>query len=65
MCGLDLLVVLAVVAVIWYVVQGRPAGVAGPSAPGRDRALDVARERYARGEISKDELDEIARTLRS
>ncbi len=29
----------------------------------RESALDIAKKRYARGEISKDELDEIKRNL--
>lgn len=35
----------------------------GGGYPQRDPAVDVARERYARGEITKEQLDEIMRTL--
>lgn len=46
-----------VLAIRWLVTPGR-----GPSA---DRALDILRERYARGEINKDEFDAKRRDLGS
>ncbi len=33
--------------------------------PGSDRALEIARERYARGEISLEEFENLKRNLRS
>ncbi|RJQ55945.1 MAG: SHOCT domain-containing protein [Actinobacteria bacterium] len=57
-----LIVVGGVLLVIWLVRQSsqRP----GPSMGGADRALVIARERYAKGEISKEEFDKIERDLR-
>jgi putative membrane protein len=45
-----------VLAIRWLVVQGR--------AGGGDRALDILRERYARGEIDREELETRTRDLR-
>lgn len=44
-------------------MAGPPVPPGGAAMPGADPATAVARERYARGEITKDELDEIIRTL--
>jgi putative membrane protein len=44
-----------IVAIRWVVAQGRP----GPG----DRALDILRERYARGEIDKQEFEAKSRDL--
>jgi putative membrane protein len=56
-----------VLLVIWAVrTWGGPSHHAAqpPSAtPPRDPACDIARERYARGEITKEQYDEICRTL--
>ena len=50
------LVIVALVAGIrWLVGQGRQ--------PGRDHALDILRERYAKGEVSKEEFDAKKRDL--
>lgn len=40
-----------------------PGGQPTPGVPAADPALTIARERYAKGEITKEELDEILRTL--
>lgn len=57
--------VLVIVGGIWLVVsllrQGRPAEV-GPG-PGRERPLDILRERYARGEITREQFEEMRRDL--
>lgn len=39
----------------WLVAQGR--------APGKDTALEILRERYARGEINRDEFEARKRDL--
>ncbi len=48
------LLLLAVAAVAWFVrPTARPDGA--PPAESRSRSLDVLEERYARGEINRDE----------
>ena len=54
------LVILIVLAVRWM-SAGSPRGGDGP-APG-NRALDILEERYARGEIDKEEFEERRRLL--
>ncbi len=50
------LVIVAVVAAIrWLIGQGRE--------PRRDQALEILRERYAKGEMSKEEFDAKKRDL--
>jgi len=57
-----LLVLAVIVLVVWQVLRGREPGVGGA---GEDRAENVLRERYARGEIDEEEyrrkLDELRR----
>jgi putative membrane protein len=56
MLTLWVLVIVALVAGIrWLVTQGRE--------PRSDAALDILRQRYARGEINKDEFDAKKRDL--
>ena len=55
------LVIAGVVTlVVWLVRQGQ--GQRGPVG-GEDRALATLRERYARGEITQDEFEQMRRTL--
>jgi putative membrane protein len=54
------LVIVALVAAIrWLVHQGGDSG----REPRRDSALEILRERYARGEIGKEEFDAKKRDL--
>jgi uncharacterized membrane protein len=71
MMGLfGLMVLLGFVLIVVWLVRalgtGPDQGGSQASAPGAasDPAVATARERYARGEISKEELEEILRTLR-
>jgi len=52
------LIVLGIVVLVKWLVGGK-----GDSRTGGDRALDILRERYARGEIDKDEFDTRRRDL--
>jgi putative membrane protein len=57
-----LLVIAGIVLlVIWLFRQGTPAA-AGPGGSSA-RALDILRERYARGEISRDEYEQMRRDI--
>lgn len=56
-----LVIVGLVLAIRWLLVQGREPG--GGHERGPDRALDVLRERYARGEIGKEEFEAKKRDL--
>ncbi len=75
---LFLLFVIAVIALIIWALRawsrsgghigsvggpGTPSGPAGPI--GANRALDILKERYARGEITKDQYDQMRRDLES
>ncbi len=52
-----------VLLVVWLVRQSsRPTG-APPMMGGGDRALEIARERYAKGEITKDEYERMRKDL--
>lgn len=61
--GLGMLVFwgVLIVALVLLVraVAGRPA-----AAPKEDRALDLLRERYARGELTREQFEEMRDTLR-
>ncbi len=46
--------------VIWLIVRLTRSG---PTPSQRGNALDIARERYARGEITKEEFDQIKKDL--
>ena len=51
------LVGVAIVIAVRWLAAGRASGA------GSDRALDILRERFARGEIAKEEFDERKRDL--
>jgi putative membrane protein len=57
-----LAILIAIVAgVVWFIRQGTLGG--SGSASHRDQAIEVLRERYARGEISKEEFDRMRQDL--
>lgn len=51
--------IVGVVLLVGWLLRGAPAGDGG----GRDRALAILKERYARGEIDKTEFEERRRDL--
>lgn len=53
-----LLLVALVVLIVWGVKQ-----VIGRSAGDGKKALDIAKERYARGEITKEEFEQLKKDL--
>jgi putative membrane protein len=57
--GMALFWIVLLVAIAAAVVSfsRRPAGPSG------DRSLDIVRERYARGEITREQFDELKRDL--
>jgi putative membrane protein len=63
-----LLIAGIVLVVVWLVRgpsgTGHPAGtMPPPSAPGHDEAVAIARRRFASGEITKEQYDELMRCL--
>lgn len=58
------LVIAGVIAlVMWLLRGGVPAASSGAAGP-QNRALDILKERYARGEITRDEYEAMLRDLR-
>lgn len=55
-------VLLVVLGVVWIVGGTRPAG-RSPQSSGEDSAMRILRERYARGEIGREEFESRRREL--
>lgn len=51
-----------VLLILWIVRQERPA--TSGSRAGGERALDILRERYARGELTREEYEQMRQDLR-
>jgi len=52
--------------VLWMVFgrgRNRPCGPAGATIPESESPVEIAKRRYARGEISKEEFEEIKRNI--
>ena len=54
-----------IIALIVWGITRLTRGGGSPSGGKKSEAFDIARERYARGEISKEEFDQIKRDLTS
>ncbi|GAB4282980.1 MAG: hypothetical protein Kow0080_36960 [Candidatus Promineifilaceae bacterium] len=64
--GFGLLIPLLVIGTIVYALGWRPQGQNSGFVLSSSRsALDIAKERYARGEISKEEFEQIRQDLNS
>jgi len=54
----------AVIAlIVWGIMKLAGRGGSKPGAQGRPDPLDIARERYARGEISREEFEQLKKDL--
>jgi len=54
--------IVVLIAIIWPIVQRYNRGNNVPGEPGKS-ALDILKERYAKGEINKDEFEERKKDL--
>lgn len=54
---------LVVFLIVWGV--RRLSGNSGTTGPGSNTAMDIARERYARGEITREQFEQLKRDLKS
>jgi len=58
-----LILVVGIAIALWRTIGGGRAGSVREDAPARESALEVAQRRYARGEISRAEYEEIRTVL--
>jgi len=64
--GFGLLIPLLVIGAIVYALGWRPQGQNNGFAPSSSRsALEIAKERYAGGELSKEEFEQLRHDLNS
>ena len=52
-----------VLLIVWVVKQLTPGGTGTAAPPSTNNALDILKERFAKGEISKDEFTEMKKEL--
>ncbi|RJQ55952.1 MAG: hypothetical protein C4521_01130 [Actinobacteria bacterium] len=55
---------IALIILLVWLASGGKLQPQGTRPEERDRSLEIARERYARGEISKEEFERLERDLR-
>lgn len=67
MMGFGVIWLLLIIAVIAYLLGWRPDFLSGNSASqgSRKTAFDILKERYARGEISREDYQQMRQELRS
>lgn len=54
--------IIIIVAIVWIVVKAMKNNTANTNVPGKS-ARDILKERYAKGEINKDEFEERGKDL--
>jgi putative membrane protein len=57
--------IIFLAAIIWLIVWAVQRSSHGSSTPGNRSPLDIAKERYARGEITKEQFDQLKKDLGS
>ncbi len=57
------LVIVAIVFLIRWLTTAGPSGTSGATTQGSESALDILKKRYARGEIDRQEFEEMRRML--
>ena len=55
--------VVIIALIVWGIIALARRGTSASDAAQKRNPLDIARERYARGEITKEEFEEIKRNL--
>ena len=61
-----ILAVLLILFIVWIVARGNRGWGMGGWGPGYRRdPMDIAKERYARGEITKEQFDDMKKNLMS
>ncbi len=63
MFGSSLLLLILVGVIVWFVLQSRGAGSAVPGQRTEETPEEIARRRYALGEIDREEYDQILKDL--
>ena len=57
------LIIIIVIAVVVYLVYNRNVGAGGSFGAHRESPMDILKKRYAKGEISKEEFEQLKRDL--
>ncbi len=60
-----ILIIVGIIVLIRWMLHSSPSNRNGWQGQGGDRSLDILRERYARGEINKEEFEQKKRDLGS
>jgi putative membrane protein len=64
MMGFGIIFVLLIIALVLYVLGWRPRWLSFQAHQGQNKSpMDILKERYARGEITREQYDEIRKDL--